>query len=266
MKAYQERVFQSFRRVQGWFEANPSYRLTAPSEVAMALATQVDALAGVVARLTEHVAQQETQAAQSLLISKDEREQRIEVLAHHMGTISKTARALRGVVPGIGVLAMPKGNIESAALITAASVMARKAEVYRSVLVENGLPTDFPEQLEAAAKRLKASLDARGLARGARAAAGRGIETELNLGRRIVAILDATLARVLRREPVKWAEWRHVQRVTVRGSMPKEKPTDSEAQPTVLNGAPTVLKASPTLVPTSPTEVVGSPTVQEKAA
>src|SRR5207253_3186745 len=143
MKAYQERVFQSFRRVQGWFEANPSYRLTAPSEVAMALATQVDALSGVVARLTEHVAQQETQAAQSLLISKDEREQRIEVLSHHMGTISKTARALRGVVPGIGVLAMPKGNIESAALITAALVMARKAEVYSSVLVENGLLTVF---------------------------------------------------------------------------------------------------------------------------
>jgi hypothetical protein len=259
MDSHQERVFQSFRRVQGWFEANKSYRLIAPQEVAMALATQLDALAGVVQRLTEHVAQQETQAAQSLLISKDEREQRIEVLSHHMGTIAKTARALRGVVPGIGVLQMPKGNIQSAALITAASVMARKAEVYRSVLVENGLPTDFPEQLEAAAMRLKASLDARGLARGARTAAGRGIETELGLGRRVVAILDATLARVLRREPVKWAEWRHVQRVTQRGHVPKEVATGTEIQRTVLSVTPTGPSASPT-------EVVGSPTVQEKAA
>lgn len=266
MNSHQERVFQSFRRVQGWYEANPAYRVIAPQEVAVALATQMDALTGVVQRLTEHVAQQETQAAQSLLISKDEREQRTEVLTHHMGTIAKTARALRGVVPGIGVLQMPRGNIQSAALITAASVMARKAEVYRSVLVENGLPTDFPEQLEAAAMRLKASLDARGLARGARTAAGRGIETELNLGRRVVAILDATLARVLRREPVKWAEWRHVQRVTQRGHVSKGDATGFEVQRTVISTAPTAPQPSPTLVQTSPTEVVGSPTVIEKAA
>ena len=259
MDSHQERVFQSFRRVQGWFEANPSYRVTAPSEVAMALTTQLDALHGIIARLTEHVAQQETQAAQALLISKDEREMRREVLSHHMATIAKTARALRGGVPGIGVLAMPKGNIQTAALITAADVMARKAEVYRSVLVENGLPIDFGQQLIDAAARLKGSLDARGLARGARRAAARGIETELSLGRRVVSILDATLARVLRREPVKWAEWRHVQRVTQRGSVPKEVATGTEVQRTVLSGSPTAPSASPT-------EVVGRPTVQEKAA
>src|SRR5690242_13181762 len=99
MKSHQERVFQSFRRVQGWLESNPSLRSRGPTEVAAAISAQADALNGVVARLTEHVAQQETQAASSLLISKDEREQRIEVLSHHMGTIAKTARALRGVVP-----------------------------------------------------------------------------------------------------------------------------------------------------------------------
>lgn len=273
MDAHQERVVQSFRRVQGWFEANPSYLQTEPLEVARALSAQLDALNGVVARLTEYIAQQETQAAQTLLIAKDEREQRREVLSHHMATIAKTARALRGVAPGIGVLQMPKGSIQTAALITAADVMARKAEIYQSVLVENGLPADFRGQLTEAAARLKASLDARGLARGSRKAAKQGIDTELGLGRRIVEIMDASLKRVLRREPVKWAEWRHVQRVTVRGSMPKEVATGSEVHRTVLGGAPTgpgasptAPASSPTLVPTSPTEVVGSPTVIEKAA
>lgn len=65
--------------------------------------------------------------------------QRREVLSHHMASIAKVARALRGTVPGIAVLSMPKGNIQSAALITAATVMARKAEISQAVLVENGL-------------------------------------------------------------------------------------------------------------------------------
>src|SRR5688572_16850965 len=103
MDAHQERVFQSYRRVLGWFEANPSYRSAEPREVAAALSVQLEALNGIVARLTEFIAQQETQAAQASLVSKDEREQRREVLSHHMATIAKTARALRGLVPGIGV-------------------------------------------------------------------------------------------------------------------------------------------------------------------
>src|SRR5205814_10561846 len=104
---------------------------------------------------------------QSLLISKDEREQRKEILATHMGNITKVARALRGAVHGIGVLSMPKGNIQSAALITAATVMARKAEIYAPVWIEHGLPTEFIKQLEDATLALKGSLDARGQARGA---------------------------------------------------------------------------------------------------
>ena len=266
MDSHQERLFQSFRRVQGWFEANPSYLQTEPLEVARALATQVDALNGIIARLTEYIAQQETNAAQTLLIAQDEREQRREVLSHHMATIAKTARALRGIAPGIGVLQTPKGNISTPALITAADVLARKSEIYQSVLVEHGLPTDFRQQLTEAAARLKASLDARGLARGARRAGAEGVIRELALGRRVVELMDAALKRVLRREPVKWAEWRHVQRVTQRGHVPKEVATGTEVQRTVLEGASTVPGVSPTRIETSPTEVVGSPTVIEKAA
>ena len=273
MDSYQDRVYQSFRRVQGWFEANRGYLTAEPLEVARALASQLDALNGIVARLTEYIAAQETNAAQTLLVAKDERELRREVLSHHMATIAKAARALRGIAPGIGVLQMPRGNIQTAALITAADVMARKAEIYQSVLVENGFPSDFRSQLTEAGARLKSSLDARGLARGARRAAVEGVTRELALGRRVLELMDAALKRVLRREPVKWAEWRHVQRVTLRGHVPKMAPTGFEVQRTVLDGASTVPGASPTgpgvaptLVSTSPTEDVGSPTVIEKAA
>src|SRR3954463_7233739 len=123
MNSEQERVLQSFRRVQGWFATNPEYAQQDGPANTPALATQLDALRGIVGRAMDHAATQDTQLAQSLLISKDEREQRKEVLAGHMGTIAKVARALRGVVPGIGVLQMPKGNIQTGALITAATVM-----------------------------------------------------------------------------------------------------------------------------------------------
>ena len=251
MNSQQERVLQSFRRVLGWHAANQQF-VANGSASPPALAAHIEALNGVVERATNHAAEQETQAAQSLLISKDEREQRREVLSHHMGSIAKVARALRGDVPGIGVLQMPKGNIESAALITAATVMARKSEVYRSVLVENGLPTDFVEQLEGAAGQLKASLDARGRARGLRVGATRALETELGLGRRIIQIMDVTLTRVLRSDPGRLAEWQQVKRVTLRGSMPRLVEDRREVQPTGVNR--------------SPTEVVGSPTGESRAA
>jgi len=252
MNSHQERVLQSFRRVQGWFSANSQFTATDGPASTPALATQLDALTGIVSRAMDHAAEQDTQLAQSLLISKDEREQRRDVLSHHMASIAKVARALRGSVPGIGVLSMPKGNIQSAALITAATVMARKAEIYKAVLIENGLPTDFVQQLEASATSLKQSLDARGRARGARVGATRGLEAELALGRRVVDIMDATLTRVLRLQPSRFAEWQQVKRVTQRG--------------TASRGAVGSIEGSLTGTQGSPTEVVGSPTAGTKAA
>jgi hypothetical protein len=213
MNAYQERVLQSFRRVEGWFAANPEY-------VAgnAALGHQLETLTGIVRRLSDHVTAQDTQRAQSLLISKDEVEQRREVLTYQMAPIAKVARALRGTVPGIGVLSLPRGNVQTAEVITAATAMAQKGEIYKDVLVESGLPADFVAQLMAAAAALKASLDGRGLARASRVAATRGVGSELALGRRVVAILDAVVTRQIRSQPAKVAEWEQLKRVTVKGT------------------------------------------------
>ena len=249
MNSHQERVLQSFRRVHGWLVANPQFVAKNGPASTPALATQLDALTGIVTRAMDHATTQDTQLAQSLLISKDEREQRKEVLSGHMGTIAKVARALRGSVPGIGVLSIPKGNIQSTSLITSATVMARKAEIYASVLIEHGLPTDFVTQLEDAAAALKGSIDARGQARGARAGATRGLESELGLGRRVVDIMDATLTRMLRGSPEKLTEWKHVKRVTLRGSMSRASVSAVAVQPTAIQPLPTEIQASPTSAP-----------------
>jgi hypothetical protein len=265
MNTYQERVLQSFRRVQGWFAANPQYVARDGQASTPALAAQLDALNGVVQRVSDHAAQQQTQLAQTLLISKDEYERRRVLLTVHMLSIAKVARALRGTVPGIGVLSMPKWNMESAALIGAATAMARKAEIYKAVLIENGLPLDFIEQLDGAAAELKGSLDARGLARAARASATRGLQTEIGLGRRIVEIMDATLLRVLLFQPAKQAEWHQLKRVTVKGSVARGAVAAVESSPRLVASSPVVVESSPTPVESSPAQIVPSP-IQSKTA
>ena len=63
MNAHQERVLQSFSRVQGWFAANPQYAAKDGPASTPALAAQLEALNGIVQRVTDHAAQQETQLA-----------------------------------------------------------------------------------------------------------------------------------------------------------------------------------------------------------
>lgn len=263
MNAQQQRVLESFRRIQGWFQANEEYVTGDGSEGPTPLANQVRALNEVVDRVMDHVARQQTELSQSMLVSKDERELRREVLTHHMAPIARIAKALRGQVPGIAVLTMPKGNVQTAALITAAMVMARKAEVYAPALVEQGLPTDFVLALTTVAGRLKQSLDARGLARGSRASASRGLEAELALGRRLVTVLDVSMTRILRNDPATLAEWRHVKRVMVRASVPRVPRIGEEESPIGIEVSPTRSEASPIRAEVSLPRVGTSPTRHE---
>ena len=233
--------------MEGWFAANPQYVANNPS-----LGTQVEALNGIVQRLSDHATAQDTQRAQTLLISKDEIEKRREVLSYQMAPIAKVARALSGTVPGIGVLSTPKGNVSTPELITAATAMTEKAEIYKDVLVESGLPADFIEQLTAAAAALKGSIDGRGLARASRVAATRGVGSEMALGRRTVHIIDAVVTRQIRSEPTKLAEWQQLKRVTVKG---------------VAVRAPLgLVNTSSTPVETSSTAALASSTTGVKAA
>ena len=268
MNSYQERVFQSLRRVQGWFAANPQYAAGNPS-----LANQLGAFNGIVSRLSDHATAQETQLAQTLLISKDEIGKRREVLVHQMAPIAKVARALRATVPGIGVLTLPKGNVSTPELIALATAMAQQAVVYKDVLVESGLPADVIEQLEAAAAALKASLDGRGLARASRAAATQGVGNEVVLGLRMVMILDAVITRVIHSDPVKLAEWEQLKRVTAKGGVVRgrarlvdgsSKAGDTSSSPS--QSSSTHVETSSTSVQTSPTDVVAAPTTGSKAA
>ena len=243
MDSHQDRTIQAYRRVGGYFVTNTEFIAPgAGSTKTPALAAQVDALHGVVVRASDYAAEQNTQSSQSQLIAKDEKDIRREVLAEHMASIAKVAGALRGTIVGIGVLKMPKGTIQTAQLITFATAMARQAEIYASVLVEHELPEDFIKQLEDAVAKLKDSVDARGEARAARAGATKGLASELALGKSVLEVIDASMTRALRRSPARLAEWKHVKRITVRGT--SVRPAVGSVQ-----SAPTQVQTSPSAVP-----------------
>jgi hypothetical protein len=210
----QQRVLESFRRAAAFFTAHPE--LIPQAEAAgqtPGLATQVDVLNGVIARTTEAATDQGLQRTQRTLVAKDEKRLRDTLIVHHIRTVTQTARSLRGVVPGIGVLAAPKGNIQTGPLVRFAETFTRKAALYESVLVEHGLPRTFVKQLDEATEALKQSFDARGEARSRNAGATKTLEQELALGAAVITRLDAALKRLLHEEPAKLAEWTQAKRV-----------------------------------------------------
>src|SRR5438874_1241320 len=197
----QQRVLESFRRAAGFFTAHPE--LIPQAEAAgqqPALATQVDVLNGVIARTTEAATDQGLQRTMRTLVSKDEKRLRDTLIVRHIRTATQTGRSLRGVVPGIGVLTAPKGNIQTGALIRFATTFARKAALYESVLVEHGLPRTFLKALDEATEALEQSFDARGEARSRNAGATKSLEQELALGAAVVTRLDGALKQLLHDE------------------------------------------------------------------
>src|SRR5256885_784702 len=79
----------------------------------------------------------------------------------------------------------------------AAGSLYEVAASYKDVFVEHGLPADFLERLAAASAALKASVDARGVAKSRRAGASDGLKSNLKLGQEIVTFIDGALAHAL---------------------------------------------------------------------
>ena len=243
MKTKESRGLQAFRRVEAWFADHPQV-IPASGSSAQALTRQVTALTSLVDRMTQQSTEQITQQGQATLVAKDEPTLRTALRALHMKAIVNVANALRGQVPGIGVIKMPPHGIRSEALVKAAKALATTAGVYKDAFVEHGLPQDFLEQLAAAASALKSSIDARGVALSKRAGATTGVAEDFALGRRIVTMIDASLMHALKNDAPTLASWRQAKHITV-------KPTVTRIAPALVPAATEVTPASPG-VSTSP--------------
>src|SRR5258705_10014788 len=103
MKNKQLRGLQAFRRVEAWFAGHPQV-IPASGSSAQALTKQVTALTSLVDRMTRQGTEQITQKGQATLVAKDEPTLWTDLRIVHVKAIVKVANALRGQVPGIGVI------------------------------------------------------------------------------------------------------------------------------------------------------------------
>jgi len=258
MLTTQSRGLQAFRRVEAWFTDHPQV-VPATGTSAPALTKQLTALTVLVDRMTQQSTEQITQRGQATLVAKDEGTLRKNLHTVHMKAIVNVANALRGQIPGVGVMKMPSAKIRSEALVKAAEALATMAGVYKDVFIEHGLPQDFLDQLTAATSQLKASIDARGVALSKRVGATTSLEQDSTLGRRIVSMIDASLTHALKNDAATLASWRQAKRITV-------KPTVTRAPSPVAPAASIAAPVAPTAVPDAHGSVTAAATAEPKAA
>jgi len=208
-----QRFLQSFRRVQGWTTANDDVLNAAPA----AVAALVGKLNELVVRIENGATQQDVQHRLSTRRGTDAKLRRAAV-REAMGPIAQVSRTLRGTVYGISAISrMPGSNADNEGLVKAAISMAENAAIFKTTLIEHGLQPNCIEALQAAAEALKASVDARGLARSAGVGASKGLRADISQGVKLVSLIDAGLQPFLRNNASKLASWRNAKRVTARG-------------------------------------------------
>ena len=141
---------------------------------------------------------------------------------------------------------MPKRNRSKQNLIDGATSFARKAEIYKAVLVEHGMPSDVIEALDSAIVAFRESIDSRGGARADYAVATRAVQQELALGRKIVTMLNGVLTRALHDQPAELAAWRAASRVVRGTSSGQSVASASQAAATVGQSAAPVVRSGRT--------------------
>jgi hypothetical protein len=210
MKASQTRILQSFRRVQGFLDANTTGLTTATFH------TQRTLLDDIVTKLTGHAIEQDASVIDHRGGTQNLAALRTALLENHMRPIAQIARALLSNVETISVLRMPVRFVSTEQLVTAAAAMKQAAAPFAEVFIEHGRPQDFIERLGAAAVAVRQVVDDRFRAQGRRVGATVGVVSELTRGRRAVQLIDAVIRPVVRNDPQLFAEWKNAKRVTLK--------------------------------------------------
>jgi hypothetical protein len=207
MEKYQANLLQSLRAVDEFLASN-AHRLDGVVNTG-ARQKLAETLAALDANATEQAggtlaSQGTTQLTRAL---------RRALVRDHMAPIARMARAELPPMPEAHALRPPRPNWPLARLHAAAHGMAEATAPYRAELVKAGLREDFVEALTAAADAMVQSVTDRAQSRGRVSGATRGLRTSLSSGRKLVAVLDALVARTLADDPALLANWKRVKRV-----------------------------------------------------
>lgn len=226
MDKLQKHQLQTFRRVRDFLRRNG---------VAVRFAkldAQLEALDGVVDRLTAHSVEQDTRMrlakSGTSTVARQVRQLRLE----YMAPLSRFGRTLAPNDSALKrALTIPR-KTDAEGTVAAALGMADAAESQKGAFVAGGFAADFAEQLRQVARVLKATIDHRAQHIGRRNASTAGVREEMAKGRSIIALLDAMIAPALEATPSLLTEWRTLKKQVRPGTSALPPDSTSVAQTT----------------------------------
>ena len=280
MNSHEKRSFQAFRRAQAWLVARRDLAAavstvvrgsTGPQPVhatdsstatkqsiaaafisSAAVAQKSAALDDVVAQLTTLAAEQDQNHREARGAAKEIVRLRTELVSHQMRHVAIIAKAAIPDLVRMSAALQRPTRMDNEALIGAATAMADVAGQYKDLLVAEGLPADFADQLRTGSVALRQAIDSLGAAVGLRLKAGQAAHEAVRRGVRILDALSVIVAREYRGDAATLAQWNQQKRVTLVG------PRQLAAQPPVMPAVPVIPPVPPVTRPVP--SVVQAPT------
>lgn len=207
MQQRQKQAIEAYQRAQDFLAAHP---VPPPGSYAEPKAMLDD----VVARLTDHSADQIVGGRLAKAEKQSETTLRRVLREQHLRPISLIARATLRGSPGIDrALKMPSPQITTMKLIAEANAFRDAAAPHEAVFVKNGRPADFMAQLDAAAERLRQAFLGKARNVGKRAGAKAGLKDEIARGRNAIEMLEAIVSTSFAGNGDVLAKWRSARRV-----------------------------------------------------
>jgi hypothetical protein len=243
MHGTQKRYLGMFRRV---------HELLAVEPLDPTIALPLKELEGIVGRMSDHGVTQDTlqRRARSSTVQLHD-----AARALRRDLLRPALLAARTIYPSLGngalalrtVLRMPRSASDFEALVVGARAFANAVEEHADAFAAAGLPPNLPTRLRAAADDLVQRIGGRAAEAQRGMAATRGLALESQRGAAIVRLLDSLVEPALRRDPVRFAEWRMATRIRsfASGAGAPETPVTPVITPAPASGAPPVATPTP---------------------
>jgi hypothetical protein len=168
-----------------------------------------------IAKVAEHLTNEEDHTFSSRSNTKRARALRSTVLRQYMAPIARIAEAELPHTQELEPLRLPSGKPSMEKVAAKAGGMAQVAKRYADVFIAAGLQADFVAELETAtASMLQSVVDRKGsrsLAQGARA----GLRDALRTARQSVHIIDAFVRTALVDDPTLLTAWKSVKKLNL---------------------------------------------------
>jgi hypothetical protein len=169
----------------------------------------------LIVELNTHAAKQSS-GRSSAAQGTASRESAREELREDLEAISRTARAIAEVMPGLDEkFRLPRGNATDQELLAAARASAVDAVPLKTNFIEYGMPADFLDDLDEDIEAFEVAVSAQEAGKREHVTATAAIDEVIERAMQMVRRLDAIVHNVFRDKAAKLAAWesaRHVER------------------------------------------------------